>query len=167
MFGVSARATTTWRMTYYDLFRCNTAGGVPAASSATLGCSPRPWGCPTSSRPTIDARPSSIAVPAHVRWHDNGNDRNNAQPIVVNHVKGRRQPSPNLIVAATNCKQSSSSRARDLPTTTSDTEVISYIITKAPDIRLDRGGRQRAMGQALEGALYSLVIMSPAHRRPR
>ena len=98
----------------------------------------------------------------HVRYGTTGgNDRSNAQPIVVNHIKGRMALAHNGNIV--NCEQ----LRRELElegsifSTTSDTEVISYIITnerlKAPSI-------EQAVNQAMrrvKGA-YSLVIMSPS-----
>lgn len=100
-----------------------------------------------------------IAV-GHVRYGTTGsNDRNNAQPIVVNHIKGR-------IALAHNGNLVNSGELRhelelngSIFHTTSDTEVISYIITKewlsadTPEEAVERAMRR------LRGA-YSLVIMS-------
>lgn len=102
-----------------------------------------------------------IAV-GHVRYGTTGsNDRNNAQPIVVNHIKGR-------IALAHNGNLVNSGELRhelelngSIFHTTSDTEVISYIITKewlsadTPEEAVERAMRR------LRGA-YSLVIMSEA-----
>ena len=90
-----------------------------------------------------------------------GNDRSNAQPIVVNHIKGRMALAHNGNIV--NCEQ----LRRELElegsifSTTSDTEVISYIITKE---RLKAPSIEQAVNQAMrrvKGA-YSLVIMSPS-----
>ena len=103
----------------------------------------------------------NIAV-GHVRYGTTGgNGRLNAQPIVVNHVKGR-------MALAHNGNLTNSFELREelelegsIFHTTSDTEVISYIITKerltAPSIEeaINRGMHK------LEGA-YSLVVMSPS-----
>ena len=98
----------------------------------------------------------------HVRYGTTGgNDRSNAQPIVVNHIKGRMALAHNGNIA--NCEQ----LRRELElegsifSTTSDTEVISYIITKE---RLKAPSIEQAVNQAMrrvKGA-YSLVIMSPS-----
>ena len=97
----------------------------------------------------------------HVRYATTGDSgRVNAQPIVVNHIKGR------MALAHNGNLVNSQELRRDLELkgsifhTTSDTEVISYIITKerlnAPSIE---EAVNRAMDQ-LKGA-YSMVIMSP------
>ena len=98
----------------------------------------------------------------HVRYGTTGsNDRVNAQPIVVNHIKGK-------MALAHNGNLTNSAELRhtlelqgSIFHTTSDTEVISYVITKerltAPSIE---AAVSRAMDQ-LRGA-YSLIIMSPS-----
>ena len=98
----------------------------------------------------------------HVRYGTTGsNDRVNAQPLVVNHIKGK-------MALAHNGNLTNSAELRhklelqgSIFHTTSDTEVISYVITKerltAPSIE---EAVSRAMDQ-LRGA-YSLIIMSPA-----
>lgn len=98
----------------------------------------------------------------HVRYGTTGgNDRSNAQPIVVNHIKGRMALAHNGNIV--NCEH----LRRELElegsifSTTSDTEVISYIITKE---RLKAPSIEQAVNQAMrrvKGA-YSLVIMSPS-----
>ncbi len=102
----------------------------------------------------------SMAV-AHVRYGTTGaNNRNNCQPIEVNHQKGR-------MALAHNGNLSNSAKLRNeleltgaIFHTTSDTETIAYIVTKerlkAPSIE---DALSSAMG-ILDGA-YSLVLMSP------
>ena len=102
-----------------------------------------------------------IAV-GHVRYGTTGsNDRSNAQPIVVNHIKGR------MALAHNGNLVNSGELRRELELegsifhTTSDTEVISYIITKE---RLTAPSIEQAVNSAMnriKGA-YSLVIMSPS-----
>lgn len=102
-----------------------------------------------------------IAV-GHVRYGTTGaTDRTNAQPIMVNHIKG------SMALAHNGNLTNSYTLRRDLELegsifhTTSDTEVIAYCITKA---RLRTGSIEDAVSLAMgefEGA-YSLVIMSPA-----
>lgn len=98
----------------------------------------------------------------HVRYGTTGgNDRSNAQPIVVNHIKGRMALAHNGNIV--NCEQ----LRRELElegsifSTTSDTEVISYIITKE---RLKAPSIEQAVNQAMRRVkdAYSLVIMSPS-----
>ncbi len=101
-------------------------------------------------------------VVGHVRYGTTGNnDRVNAQPIVVNHIKGR------MALAHNGNITNSAELRRELELrgsifhTTSDTEVISYLITKE---RLTAPSIEEAVSRAMEkiqGA-YSLVIMSPS-----
>ena len=101
-----------------------------------------------------------IAV-GHVRYGTTGgNNRNNCQPIEVNHQKGH-------MAIAHNGNLSNAAELRDeleltgaIFHTTSDTETIAYIVTKE---RLNSGSIEEAVSRAmnsLEGA-YSLVLMSP------
>ena len=102
-----------------------------------------------------------IAV-GHVRYGTTGaNDRSNAQPIVVNHIKGK------MALAHNGNLTNSAELRHDLELqgsifhTTSDTEVISYMITKE---RLSAPSIEEAVNRAmnhLHGA-YSLVIASPS-----
>lgn len=102
-----------------------------------------------------------IAV-GHVRYGTTGSGgRDNAQPIVVNHIKGH------MALAHNGNLVNSYELRRELELqgaifhTTSDTEVISYIITQE---RLRSRSIQEAVSRAMErikGA-YSLVIMSPS-----
>ena len=98
----------------------------------------------------------------HVRYGTTGNnDRSNAQPIVVNHIKGK------MALAHNGNLVNSGELRRELELegsifhTTSDTEVISYIITKE---RLTAPSIEEAVSRAMNrirGA-YSLVVMSPS-----
>ncbi len=98
----------------------------------------------------------------HVRYGTTGStDRLNAQPIVVNHIKGRMALAHNGNLVNSYELRSELEMQGSIFHTTADTEVISYIITKerigAPSIE---EAVNRAM-HALVGA-YSLVIMSPS-----
>ena len=98
----------------------------------------------------------------HVRYATTGaTDRTNAQPIVVNHIKGR------MALAHNGNLTNSYELRRELELkgsifhTTSDTEVISYIIIEE---RLKTSTIEDAVDRAMDrikGA-YSLVIMSPS-----
>ena len=98
----------------------------------------------------------------HVRYGTTGSsNRANAQPIVVNHVKG-----PMALCHNGNLVNSFELREElelngSIFHTTSDTEVISYIITKE---RLSAPSIEEALCRAMnriKGA-YSLVVMSPS-----
>lgn len=108
-----------------------------------------------------DLGTGNIAI-GHVRYGTTGTDKRlNAQPIVVNHIKGR-------IALAHNGNLTNSFELREalemsgsIFHTTSDTEVISYLITKE---RLTSPSIEAAVNLAmhhLQGA-YSLCIMSPS-----
>lgn len=97
----------------------------------------------------------------HVRYGTTGKtNRNNCQPLEVNHQKGK-------MALAHNGNLSNALELRDelelsgaIFHTTSDTETIAYIITKE---RLNTGSIEEALSNAMniiEGA-YSLILMSP------
>lgn len=98
----------------------------------------------------------------HVRYGTTGNtDRANAQPIVVNHVKGRMALAHNGNLVNSYELRHELEMQGSIFHTTSDTEVISYIITKE---RLNSGSIEEAVNRAMDrikGA-YSMVLMSPA-----
>lgn len=98
----------------------------------------------------------------HARYGTTGaTDRNNAQPIVVNHVKGRMALAHNGNIVNSYELRSELELQGSIFHTTSDTEVISYIITKE---RLGAPSIEEAVSRAMyrvKGA-YSLVIMSPS-----
>ena len=101
-------------------------------------------------------------VVGHVRYGTTGSsDRANAQPIVVNHIKGRMALAHNGNITNSAELRRELELAGSIFHTTSDTEVISYIITKE---RLTAPSMEQAVNRAMdriEGA-YSLVIMSPS-----
>ncbi len=110
---------------------------------------------------TLATLPTGKIAIGHVRYGTTGgNNRNNCQPIEVNHQKGR-------MAIAHNGNLSNAAELRDkleltgaIFHTTSDTETIAYIVTKE---RLNCGSIEEAVSRAmnsLEGA-YSLVLMSP------
>ena len=103
----------------------------------------------------------NIAV-GHVRYGTTGKtDRENAQPIVVNHIKGRMALAHNGNLVNSAELREELELAGSIFHTTSDTEVISYIITKE---RLSAPSIEEAVNRAvkkIKGA-YSLVIMSPS-----
>ena len=103
----------------------------------------------------------NIAV-GHVRYGTTGaGGRLNAQPIVVNHVKGRMALAHNGNLTNSYELREELEMNGSIFHTTSDTEVISYIITKE---RISSPSIEEAVNRAmhrLKGA-YSLVIMSPS-----
>lgn len=105
--------------------------------------------------------PKGTMAVAHARYGTTGGtNRNNCQPIEVNHQKGR-------MALAHNGNLSNAAELRNelelggaIFHTTSDTETIAYIITKE---RLSSPSIEEAVSRAmniLDGA-YSLVLMSP------
>lgn len=102
----------------------------------------------------------NIAI-GHVRYGTEDTDaRINAQPIVVNHVKGRMALAHNGSLTNSDELRHDLEMRGSIFQTTSDTEVISYIITgerlKAPSIE----EAINASMNIIKGA-YSLVVMSP------
>ncbi len=97
----------------------------------------------------------------HVRYGTTAtNDRINAQPVVVNHIKGTMALAHNGNLVNSYELRSELELRGSIFHTTSDTEVISYIITNK---RLETSSIEEAVCQAmyrLEGA-YSLLVMSP------
>lgn len=103
----------------------------------------------------------NIAV-GHVRYGTTGaTNRLNCQPIEINHIKGHLALAHNgNLTNAYNLRRELEMRG-SIFHTTSDTEIISYIITQE---RLHSASIEEAICRAmyrLEGA-YSLVIMSPS-----
>ncbi len=97
----------------------------------------------------------------HVRYGTLGTkDRVNAEPIVVNHIKGR------LAIATTGTLVNSTELKRELELqglifhTTSDAEIISCIITKE---RITSSSIEEAINRAMERLKggYTFVVMSP------
>ncbi|MBQ5317448.1 MAG: amidophosphoribosyltransferase [Oscillospiraceae bacterium] len=113
------------------------------------------------TREQLSLMPQGNIAAGHVRYSTTGgSERRNAQPIVVNHSKGR-------MAIAHNGNLSNAQRLRRelelsgaIFHTTTDTEIIAYIITRE---RLRASSIEDALSAAMntiEGA-YSLVIVSP------
>lgn len=109
----------------------------------------------------LNALPNGKMGVGHVRYGTTGKtNRNNCQPIEVNHQKGK-------MAIAHNGNLSNAAQLRNelelsgaIFHTTSDTETIAYIVTKE---RLKCSSIEQALNRAmdiLDGA-YSLVLMSP------
>ncbi len=103
----------------------------------------------------------NIAI-GHVRYGTSGSvDRINAQPLVINHIKGRMAIAHNGQLVNSQQLRSMLELKGSIFHTTSDTEVIAYVITEA---RLTAPSIEDAINVAmnkLKGA-YSLVITSPS-----
>ncbi len=113
------------------------------------------------SKDVLSRFPEGTMAVAHARYGTTGaTNRNNCQPIEVNHQKGR-------MALAHNGNLSNAAELRNelelsgaIFHSTSDTEIIAYIITKE---RLRAPSIEEAVSRAmsvLDGA-YSLVLMSP------
>lgn len=98
----------------------------------------------------------------HVRYGTTGSgDRRNAQPVVVNHLKGNMALAHNGNLVNSYELRTELEEQGSIFHSTSDTEVIAYVITKE---RL----RSKNIEDAVVGAMgkldgaYSLIIMSPS-----
>lgn len=111
------------------------------------------------SNDILSSLPSGTMAVGHVRYGTTGGtNRNNCQPIEVNHQKGR-------MALAHNGNLSNAAKLRNelelsgaIFHTTSDTETIAYIVTRE---RLNAPSIEDALSRAmntLDGA-YSLVLM--------
>ncbi len=109
----------------------------------------------------IEALGEGTMAIGHCRYGTTGDtDRNNAQPIVVNHIKGRMALAHNGNLVNSYELREELELKGSIFHTTSDTEVISYIIT---DERIKAHSIEEAVSRSMDrikGA-YSLVIMSP------
>lgn len=98
----------------------------------------------------------------HVRYGTTGNDaRLNAQPLVVNHVKGRMALAHNGNLTNDAQLREELELSGSIFHTTSDTEVIAYVLTRE---RLTSASVEEAVSRSMErlcGA-YSLVVLSPS-----
>ncbi|MGN1343703.1 MAG: amidophosphoribosyltransferase [Traorella sp.] len=104
--------------------------------------------------------PSGKMAVGHVRYGTTGgNNRNNVQPIEINHQKGKMALAHNGNISNAAFLRNELELSGAIFHSTSDTEIISYIITKE---RLKCDSIEAALSKAmdkLEGA-YSLVLMS-------
>ena len=167
VFGViSPRPADVGRLAYYGLYALQHRGqescGIVVnddgvfASHKDLGLVGEVF-----SEEILDRFPRGTMAVGHTRYGTTGaSNRSNCQPIEVNHQKGR-------MALAHNGNLSNAAPLRDelelsgaIFHSTSDTEIIAYIVTKE---RLRTPSIEDALSAAmdrLEGA-YSLVLMSP------
>ena len=114
------------------------------------------------TKPVLDSLPDGNIAVGHVRYGTTGgNGRENCQPIVVNHIKGRMALAHNGNLVNSVELRSSLEMNGSIFHSSSDTEVIAYVITKE---RLTAPSIEQAVNRAMnriKGA-YSLVIMSPS-----
>jgi len=113
------------------------------------------------SRDTLSSLPAGTMAVAHTRYGTTGGtNRNNCQPIEVNHQKGRMAIAHNGNLSNAAELRSALELSGAIFHTSSDTETIAYIVTKE---RLNAPSIEEALSRAmntLDGA-YSLVLMSP------
>lgn len=113
------------------------------------------------SHDVLSRLPQGEMAVGHVRYGTTGaTNRNNCQPIEVNHQKGKMALAHNGNLSNAAALRNELELAGAIFHTTSDTETIAYIITRE---RLRCGSIEDALSAAmktLEGA-YSLVLMSP------
>ena len=109
----------------------------------------------------LSAFPRGSMAVAHTRYGTTGaTNRNNCQPIEVNHQKGRMALAHNGNLSNAAELRSELELSGAIFHTSSDTETIAYIVTRE---RLKTSSIEDALSQAmntLNGA-YSLVLMSP------
>ncbi len=103
----------------------------------------------------------NIAI-GHVRYGTKGTSgRENAQPIVVNHLKGNMALAHNGSLINANELRAELENEGCIFHTKSDTEVIAYVITKE---RIKSHSIEEAVERAMDRlkGTYSLVVMSPS-----
>lgn len=112
------------------------------------------------SADTLSRLPHGKMAVGHVRYGTTGaTNRNNCQPIEVNHQKGKMALAHNGNLSNAAALRNTLELSGDIFHTTSDTETIAYIVTRE---RLRTPSIEDALSAAmntLEGA-YSLVLMS-------
>ena len=167
VFGIYSEKSTDVAMSaYYALFALQHRGqescGIAVNDDGVISCH-KGNGLVNDvfKKDTLDALGQGQMAVGHVRYGTTGSGGIfNAQPMVVNHIKGS-------MALAHNGNLTNSAELREalemngsIFHSTSDTEVISYIITKE---RISAPSIEAAVFSAmyrLKGA-YSLIIMSP------
>ena len=113
------------------------------------------------SKEVLSSFPAGTMAVAHTRYGTTGaSNRNNCQPIEVNHQKGRMAIAHNGNLSNAAELRSELELSGAIFHTSSDTETIAYIVTKE---RLQSPSIEEALSRAmniLEGA-YSLILLSP------
>lgn len=113
------------------------------------------------TKDVLTSYPQGQIAVGHTRYGTTGaTNRNNCQPIEINHQKGRMAIAHNGNLSNASTLRSKLELSGAIFHTSSDTETIAYIITKE---RLTAPSIEEALSRAmniLEGA-YSLILMSP------
>lgn len=110
---------------------------------------------------TLSRLPKGSMAVGHARYGTTGSgNRNNCQPIEVNHQKGRMALAHNGNLSNAAQLRSELELSGAIFHTTSDTETIAYIVTRE---RLRSPSIEDALSKAMEtlDGAYSLVLMSP------
>ena len=166
MFGVfSSKPDTVADMTYYGLYALQHRGqescGIIVNDDGVF-YSHKDLGLVSEvfSKDVMAHFPNGKIAVGHVRYGTTGaSNRNNCQPIEVNHNKGKMALAHNGNLSNAYQLRNELEMSGAIFHTTSDTETICYIVTRerltAPSIEI---ALSRAMTR-LEGA-YSLVLMS-------
>ena len=167
VFGViSTEATDVANICYYGLYALQHRGqescGIVVNDDGVF-LSHKDLGLVSEvfSSDVLSRLPKSTMAVAHTRYGTTGGtNRNNCQPIEVNHQKGRMALAHNGNLSNAAVLRSELELGGAIFHTTSDTETIAYIITKE---RLKSPSIEEAVSRAMniiDGA-YSLVLMSP------
>ena len=154
VFGIFAdRKTDVARSVYYGLFALQHRGqescGIVVNDDGLFNTYKDEGIVNDVFTPQIlaDLGEGNMAI-GHVRYGTTGtNGRDNAQPIVVNHVKGRMALAHNGNLVNSFELREELELAGSIFHTTSDTEVISYIIIKE---RLSAPSIEEAVNRAME-----------------
>ena len=168
VFGVFAKEKTNVAATvYYGLYALQHRGqescGIVVNDDGVINYYKDPGLVNDVFTPDIidNLGEGNMAV-GHVRYGTTGTDgRLNCQPIVVNHIKGRMALAHNGNLVNSAELREKLELEGSIFHSTSDTEVISYIITKE---RINSPSIEEALNRAMhkiKGA-YSLVVMSPS-----
>ncbi len=167
VFGIYSKNTSdVASLTYYALFALQHRG------QESCGIVVNDCGVMTAHRDTglvndvftkdnLCALGSGQIAIGHVRYGTTGySNRRNAQPLTINHIKGSMALAHNGNLTNAAALRYELESAGSIFHTTSDTEVIAYVITKN---RLSTPSIEAAVSASmkqLEGA-YSIVLMSP------
>ena len=113
------------------------------------------------AKETLASFPAGMMAVAHTRYGTTGTaTRSNCQPIEVNHQKGRMAVAHNGNISNAAELRSALEMTGAIFHTSSDTEIIAYIVTKE---RLSAPSIEEAVSRAMDSlkGAYSLVLMSP------
>ena len=152
--------------TYYALYALQHRGqescGIAVNDDGLIRCVKNPGLVnEVITREAVETLGTGRMAVGHVRYGTSGADpRQNAQPLVVNHVKGYMALAHNGALTNARELREELELKGSIFHMTSDTEVISYIITRE---RLNSGSIEEAVSRSMDviqGA-YSLIVMSP------